>query len=67
MSEDPKPQNEFTEAQREKRPSLIGELWSMLRHSGKWWMTPILLALLLIAALVVLGSTGLAPFIYTLF
>ena len=33
----------------------------------KWWLAPIVLAVLLIGALVVLSGSAAAPFIYTLF
>jgi Family of unknown function (DUF5989) len=46
---------------------LLSELWAYLMHTKKWWVTPILLMLLLLGALIVLGGTGAAPFIYTLF
>ena len=46
---------------------VIGELWAFMAHNKKWWLTPILLMLLLLGALIVLGGTGAAPFIYTLF
>ena len=49
------------------RASLLRELWDFLRHNKKWWLLPILVAILLLGALVLLGSTGIAPFIYTLF
>tara|TARA_R110002096_G_scaffold16898_9_gene57918 strand:- start:35457 stop:35666 length:210 start_codon:yes stop_codon:yes gene_type:complete len=45
----------------------IRELVAMLLHSKKWWLTPILIVLLLVGALVILGGTGAAPFIYTVF
>tara|TARA_R110002096_G_scaffold44524_5_gene119742 strand:+ start:6477 stop:6686 length:210 start_codon:yes stop_codon:yes gene_type:complete len=45
----------------------IRELFAMLLHSKKWWLTPILIVLLLVGALVILGGTGAAPFIYTVF
>jgi hypothetical protein len=46
---------------------LAREFWDFLRHNKKWWLTPIILALLLVGILVVLGSTAAAPFIYPLF
>jgi hypothetical protein len=45
----------------------FGELWAFLRHNKKWWLLPILLVLLIVGVLVFLGTTGAAPFIYTLF
>jgi hypothetical protein len=57
------------QAQRAQRSSSgpVAEFWHYLRRSGKWWITPILAALLLIGALVVIGGTSAAPVIYALF
>ena len=46
---------------------VLGELCAFISHNKKWWLTPILLMLLLLGVLIVLGGTGAAPFIYTLF
>ena len=48
---------------------LVREFWDFLRYNKKWWLTPIILVLLLISALVVfsLATPAAAPFIYTLF
>jgi hypothetical protein len=46
---------------------ILREFWLFLRDNKKWWLTPIILVLLLVALLIVLGGTGAAPFIYTLF
>ena len=43
------------------------ELWDFVRHSRKWWMIPILLALLMLGILALVSATGAAPFIYSLF
>ena len=59
--------NDFARRAEQKSSGIFGELWSFLRHNKKWWMTPIILVLLLLGVLVVLGGTGMAPFIYTLF
>ena len=59
--------NDFARRADEKSGGIFGELWNFLRHNKKWWMTPIILVLLLLGVLVVLGGTGMAPFIYTLF
>lgn len=45
----------------------LGELWAFLRDNKKWWLAPILVVLLIFGLLVLASSTGLAPFIYTLF
>ena len=45
-----------------------GELVRFIWHGKAWWLTPIVLVLLILTALVVfLESSALAPFIYTLF
>ena len=45
----------------------LGEFLYFLRHNKKWWLTPVMILLLLLGLLVVLGGSGAAPFIYTLF
>jgi hypothetical protein len=47
--------------------SFFGEFLYFLTHNKKWWLAPILVVLLLVGTLLMLGSTALAPFIYTLF
>ena len=46
---------------------IVGEFVDFLLHNKKWWLTPIILVLLLMGLLLMLGGTGAAPFIYTLF
>jgi hypothetical protein len=47
--------------------SLVSEFLYFLVHNKKWWLIPILLVMGLIGVLAVLGGSGAAPFIYTLF
>jgi hypothetical protein len=49
------------------RQGFLREFLSFLGHNKKWWLTPILIVLLVIGGLVILGGTAVAPFIYTLF
>ena len=46
---------------------LIAEFVAFLKINKKWWLTPILLMFLVFGLLVALSSTGVAPFIYSLF
>jgi hypothetical protein len=56
------------EAQAEEaQVGIVGEFVAFLRHNKKWWLTPIIVVLLLVGILAVLGGTAAAPFIYTLF
>jgi hypothetical protein len=51
-----------------KNRSLIGDIWGFLKASKAWWLTPILILLLLMGLLIVAGqSSVIAPFIYALF
>ena len=45
----------------------IAEFWYLLSRTRKWWMTPIILALLTVGALLVIGGTAVAPLIYAIF
>ncbi|MCW8132880.1 MAG: hypothetical protein KIS92_21210 [Planctomycetota bacterium] len=57
----------FAQQAGQASPSLAAEFWDYLKNNKKWWLTPIILVLLLLGGLVILGGTGAAPFIYTLF
>ncbi len=51
-----------------EKMSLLKEIWEFLRTRKKWWLTPIIVFLILISILIVLtSSSAIAPFIYTLF
>ncbi len=58
---------EFEEAGEEKQLSLVQEFGLFVVENKKWWLIPILLILGCIGLFVLLGPTGVAPFIYTLF
>ncbi len=48
--------------------SILKEFWDFLKVRKKWWLTPIILVLLLLGFLIVVTqSSAVAPFIYTLF
>lgn len=59
--------NEFANEAGKRRVGLAVELWQFIKTNKKWWLLPIVIAILLIGVLVLLSSTGVAPFIYTLF
>ena len=52
---------------RNQRLSLVREFLLFVTENKKWWLIPIVLALGVVGLLVFFGSTGAAPFIYTLF
>jgi hypothetical protein len=59
--------HDFLSASRKRRGSLVVEMWALLREHKKWWLTPIVLAILLLGLLSLLAGSSVAPFIYTLF
>ena len=47
---------------------IAGELFAFLWHRKMWWMFPLVFVLVVLGLLIVVGSsTGVGPFIYTLF
>ncbi len=46
---------------------LLADLGSFLRETKKWWLLPMLLALIGFGCLIFLSGTAAAPFVYTLF
>jgi len=58
---------EFQQAASGRSGTMAGEVWSFLRENRKWWLLPLIVVLVLVGTLVVLSSTAVAPFIYTLF
>ena len=59
--------NEFVEASKDSKTGFLAEMVGFLRDNKRWWLTPIVVFLLLLGVLLILASTGAAPFIYTLF
>ena len=59
-------QNEFEQLGDEQQLSLAQEFWLFITENKKWWLIPIVLVCALVGVLALLGSTGAAPFIYTL-
>lgn len=49
------------------RGGFLAEFWGFLKTNKKWWLLPVIIVFLILATLIFLSSTGLAPFIYTLF
>lgn len=48
--------------------SLLSELWAFLKIRKVWWLTPIIIMLILVGVLIIIGqSSSLSPFIYALF
>ena len=62
-----KPTTELESAGDGEQMTLVQEFIVFVKENKKWWLIPILLVLGGTGLLVMLGSTGAAPFVYTLF
>lgn len=67
QSEEPSQRDEFARLSEQPGPGLLQEIAGLILHNKKWWLVPLILALMLVGAIIFLGSTPAAPFIYTLF
>ena len=63
----PPPKDAFERLASRHPAGLASDMVDFLRHSKRWWIPPIVIVFLLFGAVVVLGTSGAAPFIYTLF
>jgi len=61
------PDLEFERAAERRSPGIVKEFIGFLSYNQKWWLAPIIIVMLLLGLFVILGGTGFAPFIYTLF
>lgn len=59
--------DQFADQGKQKRSSFVSEFLYLLKTNRKWWMLPLILLLLAFGVLMVLSSSGIAPFIYTVF
>jgi hypothetical protein len=67
MMEDRDPGSRFAEEIGKKPPGMLREMWGLIRHNKKWWLTPVIAVAILLGAFMLLFGTPLSPLIYTLF
>ncbi len=59
--------NDFERAGEAKPPGIVREFFEFLAANKKWWLLPILALMLVFGLLALTATTGVAPWIYTLF
>ena len=64
---DETPGNDFEAQMGGERPGLAREFYDFLKENKKWWLVPIVISVLLLGALVLLGGSAAAPFLYAPF
>ena len=51
-----------------KNKPILVEFWDFLKVRKAWWLTPIIVMLILVGALIIFGqSSAVSPFVYALF
>ena len=61
------PEEDFESLAAGRRQGLVQEFLGFIMANKKWWLLPLVVVILALGALVILGGSGFAPFIYTLF
>ncbi len=59
--------DDFARQAETAQPSQLREMFAFIWHEKKWFLTPIVIVLLLAGLFIVLTGTAAAPFIYTVF
>ncbi len=61
--------DDFEKAANAKPPGLWRELWTLLRTNKKWWLLPIIIALVAVGVIIAVAVAvpSAAPFIYSFF
>ena len=58
----------FEQQASEARRGFFGEVFDWMGHNKKWWLLPVVLAVLCLGVLVMFGGvSAISPFLYTLF
>jgi len=58
--------DEFLEAASDADKGIVSEFVEFMAENRVWWLAPILVVFGLLGVLLILGGTGIAPFIYAL-
>ncbi|MDG1872929.1 MAG: DUF5989 family protein [Mariniblastus sp.] len=61
------PQDGFEFQSQSRPPGIVSEFFDFLIHNKKWWLTPIILILMLFSVFIILTNTAIGPFIYIFF
>ena len=67
MSDNTPQKDKFLKASQAKDSNLIAEFIGFMKENKTWWLAPILIVLLALGTLAMVGGSGVAPFIYSLF
>ena len=60
-------QQDFEQQAQQSQVGIVGEFLEFLKTNKKWWLTPIVIVIVLLTLFGILGQSVIAPFIYPLF
>jgi hypothetical protein len=63
----PAPESQFQQQAEQPPVGLLREFAEFLWYNKLWWITPIVIVLLMVGGLMYLAAVGGGPFIYSLF
>ena len=59
---------DFSQLAQAEDPGFFAEFWDFLKNNKKWWLTPIIVVLIMFGLLIAMaGNAAVAPFIYNMF
>ncbi len=47
--------------------TLLKDLWRFFCERKKWWLLPVVVAMLIIGLMIIFSGTAISPFVYTVF
>jgi len=56
---------DFLQAAAQKERGIVAEFIDFMGENKVWWMAPILIVFAVLAVLLVLGASGIGPFVYS--
>ena len=59
--------DDFRQLASQPPTGMVREFIDFLLQNKKWWLIPIVMAMLLVGLMITLGSSGAGPFIYSLY
>ena len=58
---------DFLAEARSRQPTFIRELWEFLLQNKRWWLTPMVVVLLILGLMITATNTVIGPAFYLLF
>jgi hypothetical protein len=67
MEESKSPRDEFESLAQQPAPGILRDFVDFLRTNKRWWLTPLLIIMIILSVMIMITNTAVGPFIYVLF